>query len=291
MLTLTHCPLCNSSHYIPIAWRGRIGKQSHIIPLTNVLCLRCGLVYLVSRFDEAELSQLYHQSYDEVRKEVEDLSSLVPNDRKNAFIGNIVSSYLPPKSRILEIGAGHGAITDYLSRVKDYHVTGIEPSHSSVLAAKHNFNVDLAEGLFDEVLPQLTPHSFDGVIMHHVLEHIPSIHEFLESLKTVLQKDGIVYITVPNITRFNKPISLFFDPLHLYNFSPRTLATLLALHGYSCERIPSPLHLTVVARLTSQPPQPVPALPLTVLRTFLHLLWRYFFDALRAMYITIRRVF
>lgn len=290
MHTLTHCPLCNSPRHIPVAWRGRIGKQSDVIPLTNVLCLRCGLVYLISRFDEAELSTLYHETYDEIRKEVSDLSSLSHNDRKNAFIGSILSSRIPQQGSILEIGAGHGSVTDYLSRVAGYRVTGIEPSHSSVVAAKQNFGVDLEEGLFHEVSPRLTPHSFDAVILHHVLEHIPNIHEFLTSLKTILKKDGIIYITVPNVTLFNKPIPFFFDPLHLYNFSPRTLTALLASQGYSCERIAAPIHVTVVASHTNSL-IPVAASPLTVLHTFFHLLWRYLFDAIRFVYLKIRRSF
>lgn len=290
MHTLTHCPLCKSSRYIPVAWKGRIGKQSAVIPLTNVLCLRCGLVYLISRFDDAELTTLYHETYDEIRKEVADLSALSHNDRKNTFIKNAISPHIPQHGTILEIGAGHGSVTYYLSRVAGYRVTGIEPSHSSVVAAKQNFNIDLEEGLFDEVLPRLAPHSFDAVILHHVLEHIPTIHEFLESLKTILKKDGVVYITVPNITLFNKPIPFFFDPLHLYNFSPHTLTALLASHGYSCERIAAPIHVTVVARLTNTP-HPITASPLTVIHTFFHLLWRYFFDAIRSVYLMIRRFF
>jgi len=290
MHTLTHCPLCNARLSIPVAWRGRIGKQSRIIPLTNVLCLRCGLVYLRSRFDDTELSALYHHTYDAVRKEVSDLSSLSHNHTKNSFIGGIISSRIPSQGKILEIGAGHGSVTDYLSRIADYSVVGIEPSHQSVLAAKQNFNIDLEEGLFDEVLPRLTPHSFDAIVMHHVLEHIPTIHDFLESLKTLLTKDGIVYITVPNVTLFNKPIPFFFDPLHLYNFSPHTLAALLILHGFSCERIATPLHITVVARL-SETSHPITASPQTVIHTFFHLLWRYLFDALRSIYLLIRRFF
>lgn len=43
-----------------------------------------------------------------------------------------------------------------------------------------------------------TGHSFDLIVCHHVLEHVPALHRVLGEMARVLKPDGRLYVAVPN---------------------------------------------------------------------------------------------
>jgi len=78
---------------------------------------------------------------------------------------------LPAGSHILEIGCGHGAILNMLSKA-GFYVSGIDPSADAIAAVSQK----IPEGTFKQATGESLPfedNSFDAVIFGNSLHHIP----------------------------------------------------------------------------------------------------------------------
>jgi SAM-dependent methyltransferase len=86
---------------------------------------------------------------------------------------------------IIEVGCGKGYFLEYLHRA-GYQITGIDPAYEGS-------NPDIVRAIF---MPELGL-TAEGIILRHVLEHIPDPCEFLASIAQVNGGKGLVYIEVP----------------------------------------------------------------------------------------------
>lgn len=86
---------------------------------------------------------------------------------------------------LIEVGCGKGFFLEYLRR-SGYEITGIDPAYEgdnpSVIRAKFEESLGITG---------------DGVILRHVLEHIPEPVEFLASILEANGGKGKIYIEVP----------------------------------------------------------------------------------------------
>ena len=74
----------------------------------------------------------------------------------------------------------------------------------------------------------------DCVIIRHVLEHLDNFHEILDAAYTILSKDGILIVEVPNFKSIvdQKIFSNIFHE-HLNYFTEKTLSGLMLTHDFS----------------------------------------------------------
>ena len=86
---------------------------------------------------------------------------------------------------LIEVGCGKGYFLEYLNRA-GYQITGIDPAYEGS-------NPNIVRAIFKPELG-LTA---EGVILRHVLEHIPDPFEFLASIAAANGGKGVVYIEVP----------------------------------------------------------------------------------------------
>ncbi|HRI15016.1 MAG TPA: methyltransferase domain-containing protein [Verrucomicrobiota bacterium] len=100
---------------------------------------------------------------------------------------------------------------------------------SSVRSAGVEFVHDPAE---------LTPASFDVVLCHHALEHVPDPWRVLRELRRLAKSDGRLLLAVPfeqerRYRRFNPA-----EPNHhLFSWNVQTLGNLATAAGWRCENI------------------------------------------------------
>jgi SAM-dependent methyltransferase len=94
----------------------------------------------------------------------------------------------------LDVGSGRGDLLKLLRR-RGWAVTGLEPSSAAAEAADGE-GVPTHAGTLGSV--GLAERSFDAVILHHSLEHIPEPVAALRTAAGLLSEDGTVYIAVPN---------------------------------------------------------------------------------------------
>ena len=74
--------------------------------------------------------------------------------------------------------------------------------------------------------------------MRHVLEHLESPIESLKSVHKLLRnKDGYLYIEVPNLSRAQAAIYDYFHEQHLSYFTPQTIKCICESAGFICRLI------------------------------------------------------
>jgi 2-polyprenyl-3-methyl-5-hydroxy-6-metoxy-1,4-benzoquinol methylase len=114
------------------------------------------------------------------------------------FIINVLESKLPAHAEVLDVGCGNGVISRSLGE-KGFTVKGIDVSEKAIERARElnkfpqvNFDVVSAEQLVAD------GHRYHAVICSEVLEHLTDPGKLLSVLHELLDKDGVLIVTVPN---------------------------------------------------------------------------------------------
>lgn len=127
-------------------------------------------------------------------------------------------------SRVVEVGSGASPYQEYLqNRGCSYYC--VDPSAAAV---EHNRKRGGGGhvGRCEDELPKA-----DVVLAAHVLEHVESITDSLQSIRKSLEPSGLLYAIVPNGR--DDP----GNPDHTYCFTPGSLATVLEEHGFDVLRL------------------------------------------------------
>lgn len=126
-------------------------------------------------------------------------------------------------NNMLEIGSGQGFTLKFFEN-KGFNVHGIEPSKEIC----EFINKKLKRGSCDvgKIENISIEKSFDLIIMSHVLEHLLNPREVLLRLKSNLNKDGILFIEVPNCISGNLLGSINNSP-HIQHFTKYSLTKLM----------------------------------------------------------------
>jgi 2-polyprenyl-3-methyl-5-hydroxy-6-metoxy-1,4-benzoquinol methylase len=141
---------------------------------------------------------------------------------------------------LLDIGSGTGA---FLRKAftAGFLVTGLEPDDGARKICKDKYDLQLEE---PQNLFELTSEKYDVVTMWHVLEHVHELHQYMDQIKRVLKKDGVLLIALPNYTsldarQYGVYWAAYDVPRHLYHFTLTALSKLAAQHGMRVQSIKS----------------------------------------------------
>lgn len=98
--------------------------------------------------------------------------------------------------RVLEVGAGHGTLTDRLARGRTVTATDVSPRCVALLEERYagQANVTVVQGDVDDA-PTLG--RFDAVVLVNVLEHIAEDARAVRSLAQALAPGGHLVVLVP----------------------------------------------------------------------------------------------
>ena len=140
----------------------------------------------------------------------------------------LLSSYLPTKGSVLDIGTGTGDFPAYLKKT-NWNVQGIEPD----LGAR---DLAIKKGVAVASSLKEVSGEFDVISMWHVLEHVYDLDEQLIWLKNHLEKNGFLFVAVPNFEskdaqHYGKYWAAYDVPRHLYHFSEKAIQDLFAEKG------------------------------------------------------------
>lgn len=218
------CVLCNYNESIEIAKVGR-----HNLPVRNVICKRCGLVYVDPQPNKEELQEYYDNEFRKkhIRRDKEEKDI---KKRRNMVL-NFLSEFLFKDMNVLEIGCADGALLNAIDEfVGSKNLYGVEPTSELANKAADSFGINVYNGLFEDYSIE---NKFDLIIMQHVLEHCADPLETLKKLRTMLSDSGVVYIEVPNARKpYGDFIDYFLQVPHLYSFTSKTLKALFKLAGF-----------------------------------------------------------
>lgn len=115
-------------------------------------------------------------------------------------IAKKIAEQIPIGSKILDLGAGEGALT---SRLLDmgYYIVAADMNQEEFKCTEaefHQINFDVKEDIERFVADNLE--SFDAVLGIEVIEHVENQWEYVRQLKKMLKPNGLMIITTPNTT-------------------------------------------------------------------------------------------
>jgi 2-polyprenyl-3-methyl-5-hydroxy-6-metoxy-1,4-benzoquinol methylase len=155
--------------------------------------------------------------------------------------------------RLLEVGAGYGLFLA-AAREAGWTTSGVELSRTGAKHAQDTLGLDVFCGQLEDA--PLDP-GFDVVCAWDTVEHVPDPLSFWRSVRSLVADDGVVVFSTPYVSSL--PARLLgtrwwtLKPTeHIWHFTPRTHALLLARAGLALTRVVrSPLVPANAGRLDS----------------------------------------
>ena len=135
-------------------------------------------------------------------------------------IKNFKLKYFDKKAKIslLDIGSGLGVFPYSIKKKTSWDCVSIDPDKSSVNHIKNNLKIKAHHGNFFKIRYFK---KFNLITLNKVLEHVSNPIKFLKKTKNNLQKDGIVYLEVPDAEKASKKgknrEEFFIDHLHVFS--------------------------------------------------------------------------
>jgi SAM-dependent methyltransferase len=140
---------------------------------------------------------------------------------------------LPSAARILDLGAGDGRLAAALARA-GHRVTAVEPFRD-VVAGRGLDGVEVVRSGVQEL--ELPEHTYDVVVLWHVLEHLDDPRAVLGRVHGWLAPRGCLLVGVPNLDSLQADLGgdrwFHLDSQrHLVHFTPAGLDLLLGRSGF-----------------------------------------------------------
>jgi len=153
-------------------------------------------------------------------------------------VTDIVGRHFRDRS-LIEVGCGKGHFLEHLRR-HGYQVTGVDPAYEGD-------NPEIIKAPFEPGLGV----SADGIILRHVLEHIPDPVQFLSAISQANGGHGKIYIEVPCfdwIMQHRAWFDIFYEHVNYFRLNDfrRMFGTI-----YECGHVFGGQYLFVVADLAT----------------------------------------
>ena len=212
------------------------GNKSTLYASVNSInlaeCLSCGFIWLDPPPSSKELTDLYNNAYNNnsesyftkiekkmrrSRRKAKKLRKLFSNEKKPNF---------------LDIGCNGGFMVE-AAREFDFNSIGIELDPVSIKFALNKYPKNYYfMGSIESYCKENSNTKFEMVYCSEVIEHILDINSFVQSISSILNNNGYLYITTPNIRHWRRPLNLknwdgFCPPAHCQYFDLNTLKKLL----------------------------------------------------------------
>ncbi len=142
-----------------------------------------------------------------------------------------------PNGRLLDVGSGPGTFLMVAKNDFGYAIQGVEPASIAAKAA-NDFGVPTYCGALEDFAKQ-NPGTFDAITSFEVLEHVPDPLTVLVTAKSLLKKDGLLVLSVPNLDDpylLDQTISVTMPPIHINFFSRKSLSRVLQRAGFEIDR-------------------------------------------------------
>lgn len=235
MLKLDKCPCCSSTkleNYITCKDYTVSGENFSVVSCSN-----CFLKFTNPRPEDEVIGKYYKSeeyiSHSNTNKGiVSKLYHLVRGYTLKKKI-SLIESYVS-RGTLLDYGAGTGMFLTAAEKA-GWKVYGVEPDNGARLIANKT-----DEKVFSDKIT-LVGRGVDKVnviTLWHVLEHVTDLKETLTLFKSLLDKQGVLVIAVPNYTsndaQYYKEHWAAYDvPRHLYHFEINSIQKLLSPYGFS----------------------------------------------------------
>ncbi len=199
------------------------------MPLTNVLCAVCGLVFLDPMPTSEEIDRYYREQYREHYHgdSTPRPKALLRDARGATERVRLLAPFVQSGMRVLDIGAGTGAFVA-AANAAGWRAEGIEPHLGFAKYANERLGAHVHATTL-ETAP-VDAGSFDVVTSSHVFEHLRDPFAAFRRVHELLVADGIFHVGVPDIADPKRTPSARFHFGHTHGFTRETL-TMMALRA------------------------------------------------------------
>lgn len=218
---LSHCPICQQSTHlrdVGIVERGTIAS----------VCLDCEYGFLRKRPIRDWYERFYSSEWDQHGQSKVGGSTKVIKPKRNPRAFNFCSDHLPPKSSVIDVGAGFGKIL-LAFRDKGHNVFGIERSEHRARYVQDVLSIPCSRSPVESFKPST---AINLVCMNHVLEHVSDPAEVMSIIASMLQEGGMFYVAVPDFWRGEYPPQTFHFVPHVSSFTVKSLTRLFVRQGF-----------------------------------------------------------
>lgn len=201
----------------------------------------CGLVYLSPRWSREDyriFCRYYYDGYYRLEEKPDYGKAGVTEFMKTVW--ERIRKHIKNAKNILDVGCGYGYGLKFLKeRLPGSSIFGIESSPRCRRSMKSKaVGATLVASDFDSDWAGKWEHSFDLIIMRHVVEHMLFPLESLKKLHRVLNTGGMIYISTPDMMSprielrdYEHWWEYWFRPVHPYYYSQETLSRTLEKAG------------------------------------------------------------
>jgi 2-polyprenyl-3-methyl-5-hydroxy-6-metoxy-1,4-benzoquinol methylase len=216
------CILCQKNEFDIVS--SKDAKNNTFLKV--VFCKSCGMIQQDPIPSEDSVNKYYSNEYREDYKK-----TYTPKIKHVYRAGNLALERVKflkerniTKGSLLDVGAGGGEFT-YLSDKLGFSSMGIEPNVGYSNFAREEYRINIQTGHLSDINKK-----FDLITMFHALEHIPNPIKTFKLLYELLNKDGSLFIEVPNIeTKDASPHNIYFKA-HIHYFSASTLTSAASMY-------------------------------------------------------------
>ena len=229
------CIICDNEKWEEIYLYTTPDKYEKYMGIENVdrdwaRCVECGHYQQERNYPLAELEKIYEDGYrsfdfrgETIEQAYNKVMAIPDNENSQRcewFIDNIGEV-----QTILDFGSGLGVFPEYLSN-RGYDVDCVEANKHSKEFIEFNLKIPC----YDK-MPVM---EYDAITLVHVLEHFENPKGFLIGLKKNLNKNGKLFIEVPDAAEFEHLDKNHdeFNSCHCHFFDGLSLNTLLVDCGY-----------------------------------------------------------
>lgn len=214
----TNCPICNSTDISNL-----VGYERAFL----CTCDTCNFTFSRQIPSDAELETYYSNDY-----ELTEFFSPITAKRYEEILDGF--EHFKKTNNLLDIGTGSAFFAEIAIK-KGWNVYGTELTDETIKLAEKK-GVKMFKGKLKEL--QFEDDFFDLVVCIEVLEHVSYPTIMINEIQQVVRSGGAVYISTPNFDsylrrRLKGQYDVIGYPNHLSYFTPKTLKSVFAEHGFT----------------------------------------------------------
>lgn len=223
------CPVCQSTSRS--FWLTRYGLDIYC-------CEDCSHNYMHPRIKFEKLVKLYAQ--DETAFRIYASDAQVDLDIVKSKYGlNLLDKFgVPDQDRIMDLGCGSGKFLETALSHGWSNCIGVDANPT--FKDFHSDNgVKFIYSNFEALDMDAIGEGYSAITLWNVLEHLYDLGDVVKRMHSMLKKDGLLFIMVPNVqslaSRLIREKSATFNWKHVAHFTPSSLEKLMKDGGFKTE--------------------------------------------------------
>jgi len=197
-----------------------------------VLCEHCGMAFADDIPGQEEFDKYYSamSKYEEGHR-----GGNVTSEDADIYrqIVDLLFKNISLNSSIADVGCATGALLSEFKKRGFNKLTGFDPSEECCRIGRELHGLEMHHSTINQL--SRVNEKYDIVIMTGVLEHLRDLDGSIASLKSILKKDGRLFLAVPDASCYHKHFGApfqYFSMEHINFFAPISLTNLMLTNGF-----------------------------------------------------------